>query len=69
VRTVPNGVDDDGDGLVDCNDTDCLCDPACQAPPAGNLRYSGRDDDGDGLADCYDPDCAECPRLPVRRNL
>jgi len=28
-----NGTDDDGDGLVDCDDWfDCRKDPACQAP-------------------------------------
>jgi len=28
-----NGVDDDGDGLIDCNDDDCAQDPACGTPP------------------------------------
>lgn len=26
-----NGIDDDGDGLIDCLDPDCLSDPACPA--------------------------------------
>ena len=26
-----NGIDDDGDGLIDCLDPDCLADPACPA--------------------------------------
>lgn len=25
-----NGVDDDGDGLQDCDDSDCAEDPACE---------------------------------------
>ncbi|MGR3309426.1 MAG: S8 family serine peptidase [Candidatus Brocadiales bacterium] len=28
-----NGIDDDGDGLVDCDDPDCGCDIACVSPP------------------------------------
>ena len=28
-----NGVDDDGDGLIDCADSDCDLDPACQPTP------------------------------------
>ena len=27
-----NGVDDDGDGLIDCADRDCITDPACIVP-------------------------------------
>ncbi|MEQ1566189.1 MAG: M4 family metallopeptidase [Myxococcota bacterium] len=27
-----NGVDDDGDGLSDCDDSDCAADPVCDAP-------------------------------------
>ncbi len=44
-----NGIDDDGDGLVDCSDPDCFGDPACLAGgenvkistgsvPSGNLN-------------------------------
>lgn len=55
-----NGVDDDGDGAVDCADADCASTPDC-APPedCGN----GLDDDLDGRVDCEDTDCegrAEC---------
>jgi hypothetical protein len=45
-----NGVDDDGDGLTDCEDTDC--DGTCAEDCA-----DGRDNDGDGLVDCDDGDC------------
>ncbi len=50
-----DGVDDDGDGLVDVADPDCLGeDPQAEgAPPCGN----GVDDDGDGLVDEADKDC------------
>ena len=46
-----NGVDEDGDGLTDCEDSDCMPAEACQC---GN----GADDDNDGLTDCDDPECA-----------
>ena len=53
VRTeiCGNGDDDDDDGAVDCEDSDC---PACP-----EICDNGADDDGDGNADCDDDDCAE----------
>lgn len=50
-------VDNDLDNLVDCQDVDCVTDPAC---PFGNVEICNdlADDDGDGLVDCEDPDCA-----------
>ena len=60
VENCTNGVDDDGDGFIDCEDTDCDQDPACTAPPVENCT-NGTDDDGDGLADCSDPDCSNDP--------
>ncbi|MGE4618459.1 MAG: dockerin type I repeat-containing protein [Planctomycetota bacterium] len=54
-----NGTDDDGDGLIDCEDADCDLDPSCITPPEN--CNNGTDDDGDGLADCNDPDCAADP--------
>lgn len=44
-----DGVDNDGDELVDCDDTDCEC--------LVIECSDGEDNDGDGLIDCYDPDC------------
>lgn len=47
-----NGIDDDGDGAVDCTDLDCRfwC--------GSERRCSdGLDDDGDGFVDCADLDC------------
>jgi hypothetical protein len=46
-----NGVDDDRDGLVDCEDADCFssdCTETCD---------DGHDNDGDSLIDCLDDDC------------
>jgi len=45
-----NGVDDDGDGDVDCEDSDC---PACP-----EICDNAIDDDRDGDIDCDDEDCS-----------
>ena len=50
-----NGADDDGDGDVDCEDSDC---PACP-----EICDNGIDDDRDGKADCRDLDCPACPEI------
>jgi hypothetical protein len=45
-----DGIDNDGDGLVDCKDPDC---PPCAPPPcaAGKECCDGIDNDGDGQID------------------
>ena len=45
-----DGVDNDGDGLTDCADIECVCTEECD---------NGADDDGDGDIDCEDADCEE----------
>jgi len=52
-----NGVDDDGDGDVDCDDADCVGEVQCIFEICDN----GVDDDGDGDVDCDDVDCAAQP--------
>ena len=47
------GGDLDGDGLVDCADSECFSDTACTTEVCDN----GTDDDGDNLVDCNDPSC------------
>ena len=47
--------DDDGDGLTDCDDGECLDDPACV--DAIENCTNDVDDDADGLTDCADPGC------------
>jgi len=59
-----DGVDNDDDGLVDCADPDCACDPAC-APPTETSCSDGVDNDCDGLVDCDDPDCVSLCALLV----
>lgn len=60
VENCSNGLDDDGDGKIDCLDPDCALDNACKLPPGGSdpeVCNNGLDDDGDGKIDCLDPDC------------
>jgi len=45
-----NGIDDDGDKLID------TADPDCQTPEVCN---DNKDNDGDGLVDIADPDCQQ----------
>ncbi len=52
-----NGVDDNGDGKVDCADPTCFLKPAC-APGAEDCT-NGIDDNGDQLVDCLDTLCAQ----------
>src|SRR5690349_10871718 len=57
-----NGRDDDGDGFVDCDDTDCrltVTVTVCrQAEVTQVLCGDGFDNDADGATDCADLDCA-----------
>lgn len=55
AEVCDNQVDDDGDGLVDCRDFDCVDDAACRAGHE-TVCDDGSDDDGDGLIDCEDVD-------------
>ncbi len=48
-----NGIDDTGNGKVDCEDESCKNHPACME----TVCNDGKDDEGDGLIDCDDPDC------------
>ncbi len=62
-----DGIDNDHDGLVDCEDPDCANDPACRPHEiCGNCI----DDDGNGLTDYEDPACcAETLPLAVKRMV
>lgn len=70
ARLCQNGVDDDGDGLIDCDDDGCaqliFCVAARRAAEEAARREvcdNELDDDGDGLVDCDDDDCAaDCRR-------
>jgi len=51
-----NGIDDDGDTFTDCDDSDCVDDPACEVALETNC-FNGFDDDGNGDTDCADANC------------
>ncbi len=48
--------DDDGDGLVGCDDPDCWEWMQCNVESRCD---DGLDNDEDGLVDCEDPDCED----------
>ncbi|MEM6844587.1 MAG: gliding motility-associated C-terminal domain-containing protein [Bacteroidota bacterium] len=50
-----DGIDNDGDGLPDCQDPDCSTATNCGDTEICN---DGIDNNGDGLVDCEDGDCA-----------
>ncbi len=54
-------IDNDGDSVYDCGDSDCAKEPHCQPdgkPEAGPERCSDWiDNDKDGLIDCEDQEC------------
>jgi hypothetical protein len=50
-------LDNDGDSLTDCQDSDCAAELAC-APTVETLCTNKIDDDKDGKIDCNDSDCA-----------
>jgi len=65
-----DGIDNDGDGNIDCADQDCGMDPACLPPVIENCT-NGVDDNGNGFVDCADRDCVSepvCAPPPVQEN-
>jgi hypothetical protein len=64
VEICGNGVDDDGDGLIDLRDPDCARPP----PPTPEICENGIDDDGDGIID-EDPGCIRPPPPTAEFNV
>jgi len=55
-------IDNDGDGAVDCDDSDCpfgLCAEPVYGMPMPEYCDDDVDNDGDGLIDCEDDECAQ----------
>ncbi len=50
-----DGRDNDGNGLLDCEDAVCMEHPSCME--VLDECNDGRDNDRDGMADCEDDDC------------
>ncbi|MES2642988.1 MAG: hypothetical protein V4850_26120 [Myxococcota bacterium] len=60
VEVCDNSADDDDDGDVDCDDSDCTDDAACQVAEDEDCD-DAVDNDGDADIDCDDTDCAADP--------
>jgi hypothetical protein len=59
--------DNDGNGLVDCDDPGCAPFGCRELTPGSCI--DGKDNDGDGLVDCNDPGCAALPGVCVEKTL
>lgn len=57
LEICDNEADDDEDGAIDCDDSDCVDDAAC-VTAEDEVCDDGVDNDGDGTVDCDDTDCA-----------
>ena len=63
-----DGADNDGDGLSDCDDSDCASAMNCTPPTDETECADGLDNDGDLLTDCEDNDClgeSGCGEVPT----
>lgn len=62
IEACQDGVDNDGDGFIDCGDFDCrgISPEVCGGEPEDNLTAcsDGVDNDFDGFVDCDDFDCS-----------
>ena len=56
-----NGIDDDCNGLIDCQDPACTNDPGCTCRGTPENCTNGKDDNCNGLVDCIDPACYADP--------
>ena len=63
-------MDDDYDGYIDCDDSDCMYDSFCMST-SYEVCDDYFDNDGDGMVDCDDSDCImmlmEEPLVPQLR--
>ena len=55
LESCQGGKDEDGDGDIDCADSECVADPACLKEDC----VADGDEDQDGLINCADPDCRD----------
>lgn len=72
VELCDNGVSDDGDPFVDCDDRDCSASPVCTQSAQGRREIcdNGVSDDDDAYIDCDDWDCDADPAcVQPRREI
>lgn len=63
IASCTDELDNDGDGVENCNDADCA--PFCKELGEAACR-NGIDDDDDGTVDCEDYECRDvCERSPA----
>ncbi len=60
IERCGDGIDNDGNGLADCADSQCAAYGSCQVS-AVEICDNGTDDDRDGFADCRDNYCVDEP--------
>lgn len=52
VEICNDSIDNDGDGFIDCEDSNCSTSTSCE-----EICNDGIDNDGDGFIDCEDLEC------------
>ena len=62
-----NGIDDDGDGDIDCADSQCAFEDYCKIENINFNCSDGIDNDGDGDIDCADSEC-DCTGVEICNN-
>ncbi|MBU1241356.1 hypothetical protein KKF84_20945 [Myxococcota bacterium] len=58
IALCSDGLDNDMDGIADCDDPDCDNLGACTSEDTVSRCSDNLDNDGDGFIDCLDPQCA-----------
>ena len=67
VEICDDGIDNDGDTLIDCDDVDdCATATNC---PAAEICDNDLDDDGDEAVDCDDTDCTDDPACEITTRM
>ena len=68
VEDCDDGISNDGDPFVDCDDFDCDDDPACGGGGQVEVCDDGVSNDGDRFVDCDDFDCDGDPACGATGN-
>lgn len=63
-----DGVDNNGNGLTDCDDPDCADHQACVINEDKEICDNNIDDNDNGLTDCDDPECSDHSNCTIARE-